>query len=471
MKMISLFTFAALAYSISTHAGSLQVAQWIPWSFVANEISRIPLQLNIQRQVLSLEWGELKPVINGLKISIDGSLSDLQITKDGIRGQSDDVMADINLASLSVDQVIIKEFNGNRISILLKANCSPLKVTVPQFSIKMNSTFVPDHMSWRPDLTNIDLLIPSNGWSFTPVTCTGIDGVGQEITDRVTQSLKDPTVISDLLKTWLSSQLQESWNQTWNNLVDAGGPKMKILFMERPTDKGMMIFAELPLTSKNVVGLGNINQINLSNYSPQLILSQLGFNALLEDQLIKLAPQKYNLNQVSGFAKLMKSRVIQYFVWPDLRRFNSKTPFLLTTQKDDATLLLRPRGIGKWLAQINAHGFLEVEMNSARIDYLQWGIGVDAEIQASVKDSILKISTGKAALNMAWNFGLLYKMLFNPKQRIAVDILQGALGQFFSNQSMEQELPVLHFENRKLKLQNWSSQNNFITMDWLEDGV
>jgi hypothetical protein len=72
---------------------------------------------------------------------------------------------------------------------------------------------------------------------------------------------------------------------------------------------------------------------------------------------------------------------------------------------------------------------------------------------------------------MAWNFGLLYKMLFNPKQRIAVDILQGALGQFFSNQSMEQELPVLHFENRKLKLQNWSSQNNFITMDWLEDGV
>lgn len=471
MKKIFIAPLSFLLHASLLHAGSIQVAQWIPWNFVKQEFFRQTLDTKVEQSIMALSLGELTPVSRGFSFSLQGNLSALEIDQVGMRAEGHHLQAEIKMDEISIDQFILREFGGNRIRIQLKAKCSGINIVIPEFSAFMNSHFVPEPGSWSPQVNDLQLQIPSQGWSVSPITCTGISGVEDEISAMIKSSLNDPSIIEDFIQQWLSQKVSELWQSSWNSLIMSTGTDLRILEMQKPQSQGITILAELPIASDKNILLSGLERSQFGQDVPQLILSQDGFHALMEDKFLSLSPVRYNLQKVDGFSSLMKSRFKQSLAWPDLRRFPSRTPFYLTSYPNESRLLLKAKSSGIWQAQLNANGVLQTEIQTASIDYLYWGMSVSAEMSASVRDGVIKISTGKSTLGLAWSFAPIYQLIFNPNNRISTDVLKSSINGLFSNQVIEQELPDLKIDGRVWELQNFKGQDEFISMDWVEKTI
>lgn len=455
-----------LILSTPAYSGTIEVAQWIPWNFVTKEIISTPIQVRVSEPEFEMQIQELKPVARDLEIAIDGGISHLVFNQNGMSA-SEALKAEIHMSSLKLNQIIRRVFNGNIIEVHLEAVCTPIHIVINDLRAQTHSTFVNDQSYWRPELTDVEINIPANAWSVSNFTCSGIGGVGEEIASQIKTALTNPAMFRTLIKDWLAVEIRSGFLTAWNSLLMSTGKDIKVTGMGRPGDQGLVVYGELPIKTSREVRLPNVNAAELSAANPQLIISDLGFEALLEDKFLAMAPQRFNLQKVEGFASLMKSKMKQYFVWPDLRRFNSSTPFNISTNADQSRLSLKAETNNQWTAYLNSNGLIQTVIGGSEIDYINYGMTVSTRMTVSVKDSKITISNGASDLQLRWSYGLLYSMLYRPNNRIAVDLLKGALNGFFSNQSVVQDLPVIKLDNQEWKLQNWKQNNNLITMDWL----
>jgi hypothetical protein len=117
---------------------------------------------------------------------------------------------------------------------------------------------------------------------------------------------------------------------------------------------------------------------------------------------------------------------------------------------------------------MTVEGSLQTFIQNAVIDYMNWGLSLKTDMMLEVKDSVLKIKTGKPTTNMVTHFSGLYLLLYRPNQKLSSSILQDAVQGFFKASTFEQNLPTLQLQNRIWKLQNWQQKDELITMDWQE---
>lgn len=456
----------SLILSFPVYSGTIEVAQWIPWNFISSEIISTPINVHVTEPVFEMQIQELRPVAKDLEIVISGGISNLAFNQNGMSA-SENLKAEIHMSSLKLDQVIRRVFNGNIIEVHLEAVCTPIQIRINELQAQTHSVFVNDQSYWRPELTDVELNIPANAWSVSDFTCSGIGGVGDEIASQIKNALTNPAMFRSIIKNWLAVEIRSAFLTSWNALLMSTGKEIKVTSMGKPGDQGLVVYGELPTKTSRIVRLPSVNANQLSAANPQLIISDIGFEALLEDKFLAMAPQRFNLQKVDGFAKLMKSRLTQYFVWPDLRRFNSSTPFNISTNANESMLSLKAESNNQWTAYLNSNGMIQTAIGGSEIDYINFGMTVTTKMSVAVKDSKITIKNGASDLQLKWSYGLLYSMLYRPNNRIAIDILKGALNGFFSNQSVVQDLPVIKLDNREWKLQNWKQTNNLITMDWL----
>lgn len=456
----------SLILSFPAYSGTIEVAQWIPWAFISREVIETPIVVRVHEPQFEMQIQELRPVAHNLELSIDGGITNLEFNDQGMNA-TENLKADIRMSGLELDQIIRREVGGNVFEVHIEARCSPISIHISELRANTKSSFVQGNSYWRPELTQLDILIPQNAWSVSEVTCTGIGGVGAEISSQIKNALTNPAMFNSMISDWLSIEIRNAFLSSWNSLLLSTGKDIEVTYMGKPTKDGISVYGELPIKTNRKVSLPAVSTSQLSPANPQLIISDKGFEALLEDKFLAMAPQKFNLQKVDGFAKLMKSRMTQYFVWPDLRRFNSSTPFYISTHTDQSMLTLTPSSANQWTAYLNSNGVIQTEMGGSQIDYINFGMTVATKMSVSVTDSKIKISNGASDLQLKWSYGLLYQMLFRPNNRIAVDILKGAMNGFFSNQTVIQDLPVIRMDDREWKLQNWKQNNNIITMDWL----
>ena len=444
-------------------AGSVNVAQWIPWGFVTQTWGQQSIAMTHQQERLQLSWQELRPLARGIDFRLNGSLSKTQFNAQGIAAEAQDIAATLNIQELSIDQIVKINLNGNVISIRLEARCTPLQITIPRFSLQASAVFVSELSYWRPELDDLSLVIPEAGWKISPFSCSGVGGIGEEISNRLNRALQDPQVFREQILQWLAPQIQRVWNEGWNELVESAQDQLTILGMDAPSDEGVVLVAQLSLATTRQVGSPAIRPNNLSATVPQLIFSQASVEALLEDRLLAMIPRQYNLQDVEGFRSLMGSRLLQSFVWPDLRRFSSNTPFYVVPRPSAGSLVLR--GLK---AEMTVEGSLQTFIQNAVIDYMNWGLSLKTDMTLEVKDSVLKIKAGKPTTHMVTHFSGLYVLLYRPNQKLSSSILQDAVQGFFKATTFQQNLPTLQLQNRIWKLQNWQQRDELITMDWQE---
>lgn len=462
--MTGRLALALTLFCLSPHiqAGKIHLAQWVPWNFLLKEVRELPVSIEATESNLQLNAGELQPKLDMAHFSLNGIQKELVISSDGIYS-GHEMNAQINISRLAIDQLVTREFNGNVIQVRLKAECSPISITIQNFTAETIFQFRESERGWLPYFTDSGLVIPSGGWRISSFTCSGIGGLAEEIRTSINKTLQNPAIFRDLMNNWISSRISSLLTQSWEKY--SSHPEIEISSIGKPSAEGVVIFGTLRLETNAEILLPSLTQLHLSADHPQFIISKAGLEKIIESQFLKYAPEHFNLQEIAAFHDLMSSRVKQYFAWPDLRRFRSDTPFLLSTYKDQARLRLTRRG-NNWQANVEANGVIRTLIGYSPIDYILFGMGISTPVSIGLNHGLLEITNQEVNLSLAWNYGLLYQLIYRPDNRIAIDILKTSLKKFFSNQRIQHKLPSLHLKDRELRLTNWQEQNEFITMDW-----
>lgn len=452
-----------LCVFISQHAfsGQIEIAQWLPWKFIDRNFIPKTLDLTFSRNDLTFEAGEMRPRIS-FDVGIEGERRDVVFSDDGISA-SHVLRSRIFISKLSIDQTIVRVVNGNVFRVHIKAECDPFSIHVNEIQTRAQLQYKEEGNIWVPELSGFDLRIPV--WDLENIQCQGIGGVGNEVRTQLVGALSHPAMFRDLLKEVIAEKLSSYFYSSWDSLLASTGSDIEVSGMGHPSARGILIYAHIN-GSKNI-SLDNPDETLLSDEIPQLIFSEKGFGTLLKDKINDMIPKNYNLQNIRAFSKLMSSRFLQYFVWPDLSRFPSRTPFYFSTLPERSQLILKPASGNNYEASFNTTASLTTMIGSSAIEYLQLGLGMNTSLNVSVSDGQLKLKTAAAELSLAWSYGLLYQMIFRPKNRIATEVMLESVKSLFGHQSTSYELPGIKIDNKEFKLQNWKQTDEIITMDWL----
>lgn len=457
----SLLILMCALFSAPSFSAQIEIAQWLPWKFVEEKFIPKNLNLSFFETNLELNAGELKPFLD-FDATVSGDMSDFGISEEGIVADHR-LSSIIRIRRLGIDQYIVREVNGNVLRIHVKADCTPFNINMNEVRTSARLLFKEVGNIYVPDLQNFSMRIP--GWNLGNIQCSGIGGLGDEIEQQIRQVLSDPAVFEGLLKEIISEKITEYFYSSWDMVLDSTGNDLSIAGMGKPSSKGLLIYAHLQ-GSREVI-IPEPDESILSESTPQLIFSKEGFETLMKDQINAMIPKNYNLQEIEAFRKLISSRFLLYFVWPDLRRFSSNSPFYFSTIPDQSQLTLSQITGSSYQTYFNTNAVITTLMGGSQIDYLQLGLGVETSLEVAVQNGELLLQTGSAKLTMAWSYALLYQMLFRPVNRIATDVMLKSMNSLFSNQKSTFTLPSIRVDDHEYKLQNWKQQNDIITMDWL----
>lgn len=467
MKIRSVvFTAFLMVISAKSFAGHVEIAQWIPWSIISDELKKIPTQFQTSQGATTLQFGEWAPIIPGSQFQVSGTLSDLQISQSGAQAQVSNISARLAFDGLKIDQTIIREINGNQIKVRVQADCQPFEIQIYPFSIAARASFQKQGQMWAPQLTNLELQIPIESWSVSPLVCQGVSGFDQSLLRLIQVGLSQPETFEDTLKNWIAPKISEAWTSSWNKLLNENWQSLQIKSLSDPMENGFYLKGKINISKSSEVLLPSLLQAPENLSAPQLILSTEGFTSLVEDNIKSVSLQNYNLQQISAFQKIMRNRFIQLFVWPDLLHFSRKTPFYLSTIPADTKMSLQSKGMGLWDMSMQTRGYVQVDRKGKTWNYLNWGIGMSAQLQTQIKDSQLVLTTTQSKSNINWAFDPAYVQAFRPSGSIPKSVLEEAGKALFENRTVQKELPVLHLQGKQWKLDGWKQNGSLILMDW-----
>ncbi len=465
MKFQSVFfSLFLIIFGLQTHAGTIEVAQWLPWSSLAQEASLWPLNFQTQAQNFTLQWQEWKPQALQTDFNVSGQIHTLQINKDGVQAVATGLSAVFKVGQLSLDQTVIKEIGGNHIEIRIKASCQPFEIRVPSFDASIRAPFQKDGVVVVPVLADLNLSV-HEGWNVSNLVCEGPLGIEDRLTAIIQDSLKNPDALASLLKNYLAPELQKKWQQSWTQITNEKYQDLKITSMSDPLDDGLFLKGEISAGSGDwKIPLPTQLRVRSQAATPQLVLSSEGFAAIARETIGQYSIQKYDLQQIDAFSKLMHSRFSQFFVWSDLLHFARNTPFYLSTLPDQK-IDIQSLGAGRWQVQLQTRGIIEVTRNGKMRNYINWGVGLSSVSTSTVKDSRLILQSGDPATNLSWSFDPQYVSDFHPGG-ISEKVLKKATESLFKGQTAEIQLPTLQTKDRLWKLNGWTEDQGLIWMEW-----
>lgn len=455
--------FLCALFSLPVSAGSVEFAQWIPWDFLSQELRKSEFSLEEERPALALSLGEFTPVIEGISLRLNGKFSSMSVKTPEIGIEASGNL-ELSLGGLKIDQYITREFGGNVIRVRIQAQCGPARITINE--LYLSSLFsLKETNQWLPELSDIHLELPAGSWNISPVRCEGLSGIGEEIETSINEAMKNPSAFSLMIRNYVAPMINDLIREKWTLLKNGEG-NWENLRLDRPEENGFTVRGDIPLAGSDEVIFPDEISPDLKSGTPRFFVSQEGFRAIIQDRLRKLVPPVYDLRENPEFRKLLGSKVMQFFAWPDLRRFPSSTPFVLKQDLSSLNLGLKQNG-STWNADISGKGSLTTLIGGSPIDYIVYSMSVSVPVALELKNGNLSFSSGKGSAKLAWSFGYLYQLLYKPDKRIPVNVLTGALGTLVSSKKENVALPRLRVSEKEYQLGNLKVQDQLITMEWL----
>lgn len=454
-----------MLFTAQSWAGNVEVAQWIPWSFISSEIQKLPLAVSSEPASIDLNAGEIKPKLLGTRFQVQGEISQIHLDQNGVQALAQNLNAKISVGSLNIDQVIVRDFGGNQIQIRIQAVCQPFEIQLSNLTVGAQAPFVRQKNAWSPSLTQVNLQIPQGSWKVSPISCQGPQGLDQKIVTQIQEALNNPVSLQDYLKAWLAPKIDELWSSTWNSLTQQAWQSLKVDSMGEPTEKGFYLLGHLETKNPAQVTLPANLEIPAED-GLRLFLSTEGFAALAQDQVASFSVENYNLQNIPAFSGLMHNRFAQFFVWPDLMHCSRDLPVYLSTLPQQNHVTLQPKSAGTWALTLQTTGVIRLQRKGQLRNYINWGLGMGSTLTTDVKDSQLSLKTLNSKSNLKWQFDPEYIKAFDPNTRISSSVLNQATKSLFENRSMQVALPVLTWKERQWKLNGWKQQGSMISMEW-----
>ena len=430
-----------------------------PWSVFTKSLQSFARpQKTFQQNLTDDTWkiGQFNWRLSGAqwKIVSDFDSSSPSNTQFALQSKSLAITAHVQQAS--IDQIIDQVVDGVIFHIHVKASCGPIDLSqsTAQVQARLSYQFGPQNISTHMDQFNL-LWAPSS-WSISPFTCVGPSGIDQAIQQQLAAQLQTADGIQPWIQNLVSNYIQTEVNSDIDLLrapktlpLPAGSAPVQLTFANFETnDQGVLTHAQLIWDTKKVnpkfrpLTLTAI-PASVSMQNASLFLPQDGISDLLNAQL-QARPlwTKVNLNNQDSFEKILDSRFLQFFVWPDLFNYSKSDPFFLSVQKP-AALNLHWQKNGSAQTSIKTKAWIQAQRDGSWWNYVLLSGTASGQLSPKIQQGKFKLTVQMNTSDFAAQFGETYMAHYNPNTWIATSVIQDFINNMGQNYQYSFQLPSL----------------------------
>jgi len=450
---IGLFCSAnkVIAASFSTEAEVLIPLSWLhktltptsPSPISRHEFSIDSMELNIQSMPLRL------PPIKGqvvLKMAPWSQREGHGHVQSFL--ESEKIELQMEMAPLSIHQQINQRVNGVNIIVQVDVECS-------QLVLKQNFSKVKAQVLWQNEgqklaghLEALDLSWPANSWQMSEFTCHGPRGITEYIKNEIQQQLANPTALAPIVKekmqTLLTLQLQKIHEQAerLQPVSSLETVQYRIQGLKTLSAEGLIYSLGVQVDSltstltsnltsnSEVASTKNSQAPSLVGFpknlkSPALYIDKENFEKLLAAALSSKSTQ-FSLSDISAFHRLMRSRFLQFFLWPDLMNFPKHTAFqwLAKAAKPPQIKFTRADELN---LSMTVDSWMIGERDQVKWNYLFLLSEVSLNAKLSFTKGQLVLNSEVQSFENKYSFGPEYKSRYNPRNYISISTLESAV--------------------------------------------
>ena len=461
--------FLTLLMPVFAKASSVETFLMVPWSYIQATYLAKAENLTFNEQNISFKISDIPVQLSRVSGYIDYTLNPLEVQNDKTQISSQSLTVLLQISGFNVEKEFIKTVGGIQVKIKLKAECASF--TLSQDETQLTSTFrwMASGNTIKSKVESLNLNWPDNSWKVTPINCSGPKGFADVIQNELQAKLAKPDDLVPFIKAKLELKINNTLeqylkpfrqNQIFKNI------EYRITNVESIFEKGFLFKLILQINNANPTKIAielNEELLNQDLRSPLLVFNRAGIQTISQD----LIPQRWDskLENFEGFKKLMRSRFMQLFVWPDLWQYpkSASFPMLINLDKnskislnDDLTATLKG-SLNTWI---------QSERDGKNWDYLYLKSALQAVLKYKIETNQLVFDITSLTQSTDLKFFPDYLLAFLPSDYIAKKTLEKSVVESLKTKSFQWPLPVVKInEELSLKADSIQSTKSYLLIE------
>ena len=441
---------------------------FVPWQFLAdqalagqteNGVAHFNFNLGSMKFVVQ----EIPVNLSNIQVEIDTVIKNLGSERGETLWQADRLNTRIIVSGFSINKTVDQWYGGVRATIKLSATCESFELTQPSAQMNMSWGWKSEGTQLEADLSALNITWPKNSWKVGQIKCAGPSGFGDLVKAEITKQLANPDRFVSLIKT----HLETYFNQTiTKSLEQYRKPQrlfsdfqtalvMEMTGVEATVEKGLLLkgiievqrLGETSASSEEQVVALDVNKMlqSLDGETPALIFPGLAAESLIGD-VAQNRVAFYQLNKFEGFTKLLASKFMQFFVWPDLMKYN-KTSVFNVTSKVSGRPVVNYTGDHKMWIQGYVDSWIYSKRDGYDWRYVDLRTGFAAYVFPEVTNGHIRFKFSDQNMKSVAQMNADYVKYYKPRQHLGLSTIEKAIKKapFFEGFSLE--LPSIELKS------------------------
>jgi len=468
-----------VSFSAEPSASQFESAFVLPWSYVKDSMTQVPIKTQITLNNLTVQAQGLEVQLPNAVLSLNLDLRAAEVSQQHTQLESDFLSVEVTTESFHFQKDIEKVIGGVVVRTHLEANCQPITIRQTQASALSSWSWIIQENRIGAELKDLQINWPQGSWQISPIQCEGPRGFADLIQNEIQSQLADPKKIENEVKSHLQTTVNQQLQQVidhWRSLqwIYSKADRrigFELTGVEALSEQGMLFYILIHIQGAGMSVTPHHLEISDETLSqvgaaPSLILSQDVFLALAR-VASQWARWDVELQDIPAFKSLMHSRFLQFFVWPDLMKYPKDSPFHMTVQaaqKPD----IQWQGGSQFHVNALINSWIRSERDGKTWDYLFLQTSVSSVADLQVQDSQLQVNFSDLDMQSEYSFFPQYRIEFDPRKRIAKSKIMKALKSSPHLQSASLEIPHIQVtESQAIQAQGLRVlPSGIVLVDW-----
>lgn len=455
----------------------VELKVWMPWTQLQSSISRATAEyrnFNYQAENQKLNFAEYQSLVPQFRAQVFGlETLQSQIRAGSFSIESKGLRLVLDVPSFHIDQEIVRESGGATLRVRVKADCGPIRLSQGFQSLRAAYDFSFEQLKFSGALKSFELEPLASDFSLADIQCAGVSGLDQVIQKKLTEYLSSKEFLSAQLQSLIDPVLLKLLSGQMNQLTQgmqlppsaasASATEKIVLQSLDQNDVGLEARLVWYFDSLSNAEVLKLSRSALPSESAELQMSKEALQFLIQ-KYISAQPEwrEESANKYQAFQQLLNSKIVQFFVWPDLLQFSKKSLFSLFHHRPQIQQISVQNQTIDLLAKLG--GWLKTERSGKIWNYLSYSSNLQSELVPEVVDGNLRLSFQNIKLDLEIRFGQDYVIKFQPRQWIAQTIFKKVLMKDLENKTWQISLPSLKIGNEQiLSLKSISQQQESVS--------
>ncbi len=467
-KKLSAFTVLFLSVSNAFSAATVETEfeLFLSKSFQSSALAQ--KWQSLEKDEFHLNWPMSDQVltVDGVEVALRGLNAKISTQLEQPVGEihsqmqisSKSLSASLTISQIFVDQVVERTYGGITGRFRVQADCRNVQVDLkpgqgvfsvlaaPEIGAQTGRAVIKDFMAhWGAD-----------SFAVSSLNCTGVEGFA----DLLSIELKKVAESGEKFLTPYKDKILTEMNSALGQYVVDFGQK-KILNVGRPDIRVWMEVLELKEAPGGSVlkGLLSVEFQRIAAESKERLKLEeeaLGSNSgaflRLPKSFVQVVAakafaanswvEKLKSSQVSGFASLMRSRFLQFFLWPELMNFPKSSVFTFDLYSDQD---LKISGGDNLLFGLTSN--LLVQMNAPKktdyVPFMHFAAPFSAQVKLTLSQGQLGAQILNPSLRLASSWNKNYLAKYSPSTRFSSSTVRNAILDALTLEKMQMTIPLL----------------------------